>query len=107
MNFILWLLQRIKRSLIGDGQWRWISDYRRLILREKPVSILVTLLGGFMWFMICGLLTIWLVDDKELGFSIMRSVLLSVPAFYIYNWIAALYEVYDTERMATWNTLKD
>lgn len=107
MNFIVWLLQRIKRSLIGDGQWQWISDYRRFILREKPVSILVTIFGGLMWFLVCGILTLWLVDDKEIGYLIMRGVLFSVPAFYIYNWLAALYEVYDTERMATWNTLKD
>ena len=107
MNFVLWLLKRIKRTLIGDGRWEWVDEYRRLILREKPISILVTIFGGLMWFLVCGILTLWLVDDKEIGFLIMRCVLLSVPAFYIYNWLAALYEIYNTERMATWDILKE
>ena len=107
MNFIKWLLQRIKRTLIGDGGWQWVSEYRRLILREKTISILVTVFGGFVWFLVCGSLTLWLANDKETVFLVMRGVLLSVPAFYIYNWLAALYEIYDTERMATWDRLKE
>ena len=107
MNFVKWLLLRIKRTLIGDGRWQWIEEYRRLIIREKPISIIVTILGGLVWFMVCAFLTLWLVNDKETIFSIMQGVVLSVPAFYIYNWLAALYEIYDTERMATWERLKD
>lgn len=107
MNFVKWLLLRIKRTLIGDGQWEWISDYRRLILREKPISFLVTVFGGLLWFMFNALLVIWLVDDKELGGNLMKGILLSVPLFYVYNWIAALYEIYDTERIATWERLKE
>lgn len=107
MNFILWLLARIKKTLIGDGPWEWISEYRRLILREKPFSILLTFLGGLLWFLACGLLTVWLVEDKQIGGHIMQGVIISIPAFYIYNWLAALYEVYDAERMATWHTLQD
>ena len=107
MNFAKWLLLRIKRTLIGDGRWEWVNEYRRLILREKPISILVTIFGGLMWFLVCGILTLWLVDDRVTGFLIMRGVLFSVPAFYIYNWLAALYEIYDAERMATWDRLKE
>lgn len=107
MNFALWILNRIKRTLIGDGQWEWISEYRRLILREKPISFLVTVFGGLLWFMFNALLVIWLVDDRELGGNLMKGILLSVPLFYVYNWLAALYEIYDTERMATWERLKE
>lgn len=107
MNFVKWLLLRIKRSLIGDGRWQWIEEYRRLIIREKPISIIVTVFGGALWFLVCALLCLWLVDTKETVFLIMRGVVLSVPAFYIYNWLAALYEIYDTERMATWDRLKE
>jgi len=107
MNFTIWILNRIKQSLLGGEQWEWVSDYRRLILRSKVESILITVFGGLVWFVLCGGVCLALVDTRETFFFVMQCVILSVPAFYMTNWIAALYEIYDAERMATWDRLKD
>lgn len=105
MYFAQWLLKRINKHLFNN--WEWVRKYRRFIIEEKPISILLTILCGLLWFMICGILTIWLVDDKQLGSDIMKGVIVSVPLFFIYNWLMALYEIFDTERMASWEYLKN
>lgn len=105
MNFLHWLVKRMNKYLFNN--WRWIEKYRELILHEKPLSIFLTMLCGIFWFLICALFVIWLVDDRQLGAKIMQGTILCVPMFYVYNWIAALYEIYNTERMAVWDKLKD
>ena len=105
MKFIPWLLKRINRHLFNN--WEWIEKYREFIIDQKGLSIVLTLFGGLAWFIISALFVIWLVDDKQLGTEIMQGVILSVPLFYVYNWVAALYQIYDNERMATWERLKE
>ena len=107
MNFAKWLLLRIKRTLIGDGQWRWLLDYRSLILRNKLESVLVTFFAGLCWFVMMGVFSLLLLPTKEAIVTTMQFTLASIPAFYIYNWLVALYEIYDAERMATWDRLKE
>jgi hypothetical protein len=106
MNFIKWLLSRIKRTLLGEGQWQWIYEYRRLIIRSKVESILVTIFGGLVWFIVMFGLGALFLPSREALQTHMELTLLSIPAFYIYNWLGALYEIYDAERMATWDQLK-
>lgn len=107
MNFITWLLARMKRKLIGDGQWDWVYKYRRLILEEKIGSIIVTVLGGALWTLFGGCIMMMFMEPNETSLILFKGIIISVPVFYVYNWIAALYELYDTERMATWNRLKE
>ncbi len=107
MNFTIWILQRIKQSLFSGERWDWISDYRRMILRSKVESILVTVFGGLVWFVLCGVVCLALVDARETFFFAMQCAILSVPSFYVFHWLSALYEIYDAERMATWDRLKD
>ncbi len=107
MNFITWLLKRIKKNLVGNGTWQWLEDYRYLILRSKVESFFVTLLAGLMWVLVVFLVSASLSDERELVRNAMIYAIASVPVFYIYNWLMALYDIYDTERMATWNTLKE
>jgi hypothetical protein len=107
MNFAKWILRRIVNTLSGSGQWEWIQDYRSLILRDKPLSILATFGCGLVWFILGGLASILLLPDRHSIGIAFQCIIVSIPAFYIYNWLAALYEIYDAERMATWDRLKE
>lgn len=107
MNFITWLLKRIKTNLIGNGTWRWVEDYRNMILRSKLESFFVTILGGLLWLLVIFAVSTFLSLSREMIQDLGLYALISVPVFYIYNWLMALYDIYDTERMATWNTLKE
>lgn len=109
MNFTKWLLSRIKRTLIGDGQWEWIEKYRSMIIQEKAFSVVATFFGGMLCFVFVGVFCMMFfeVTQKQLVKDILVTTLYAIPAFYIYNWIAALYEIYDTERMAAWDRLKE
>lgn len=106
MNFVMWILNRIKRSLVGTGTWRWIQDYRHQIIREKAASIVITLLCGFVWWIIVASIPIFLEYDRATIGLIMKCALLAVPVFYVYNWLMALYDIYDGERKETFNRLK-
>lgn len=110
MNFTIWILNRIKTSVldvlhIGHGQWKWIQAYRQHILRDKLFSILITIFGGLVWFMFSFVAAITLIEERENIFFALRVALLAIPAFYIYNWLAALHEIYRAEIMKTWDAL--
>jgi hypothetical protein len=107
MNFVKWLLRRISKSLIGTGKWQWVQDYRRLIMFDKPMSLLATFGCGLVWFLASGTACILFLPDRDSIGLAFQCILLSIPMFYIYNWLAALYEIYDAERMATWDRLKE
>jgi hypothetical protein len=105
MNFGLWLLKRMKRKIFGD-EWGWLFKYRRAIQDEMPIAIIATFFCGLLWLLVMGALTIYFVDDKEIGQLIMKCILACPPLFFIYNWFYTLYEIYDTERKAVWEELK-
>jgi hypothetical protein len=110
MNFTIWILNRIKNTLLnvlqlGQGQWGWVREYRNLILKQKVVSFLVTIFGGLLWFMISFVASIAMIDSKENIFFALRAAILAVPAFYVYHWLAALHEIYRAEVMKTWDAL--
>ena len=107
MNFIKWLLARIKRTLLGENQWQWVYEYRRLIIKSKLESVLVTIFGGLLYCLVMSVLGFLFSNSKEEVGIWVQTAILSVPAFYIYNWLAALYNIYDAERMATWERLKE
>ena len=107
MNFIKWLLARIKRTLLGENQWQWVYEYRRLIIKSKLESVLVTIFGGFVFWLVASTLGFLFANSREELGIWMKVAALSIPAFYIYNWLAALYNIYDAERMATWERLKE
>lgn len=106
MNFAKWILLRIKRTLFGDGNWQWVYEYRRLIIKSKVESVLVTIFGGLVFWLFMMVPAFLFLPSREEISLCMQTILLLVPTFYIYNWLAALYEIYDTERMATWERLK-
>lgn len=107
MNFAKWLLKRVANTLNVSKQWQWIRDYRSLILRDKPMSILATVGCGLVWFILGAVPSILLLPDAESIGIAFQCILYSIPAFYIYNWLAALHEIYREEVMQTFNTLKD
>ena len=103
MYFAEWLLKRFMRRL--GSTWEWIEEYRKLILEIPGIAIVLTILGGAVWFIIASLVTISFIDTTPPTY--MLYLILSVPLlFFIYNWLMALYAIYDTERMATWDNLK-
>ena len=106
MNFAKWLLRRIQTSLFGR-QWNWIERYRELIMEEKAVSVVVTLLGTAFWAIASIPFMLWINSGDRIPIEwLLYSV--SIPVmFYLYNWIAALYMVYCHEREQVWNVLKD
>mgnify|MGYP003343196994 CR=1 FL=1 len=107
MNFAKWILRRIVSTIVGKGQWGWIQDYRNLILRDKPFSILATIGCGLVWFLLGAVPSVLLLPDRESIGVAFQCLLYSIPAFYIYNWLAALHEIYQAEVMRTFNTLKE
>ncbi len=107
MNFAKWLLRRMANTFNGGNQWRWIQDYRSLILRDKPMSIFATVGCGLVWFILGAVPSILLLPDAESIGIAFQCILYSIPAFYIYNWLAALHEIYRKEVMQTFDTLKD
>ena len=109
MNFAKWLLARTARTLKITGRWDWIEKYRSMIIREKFLSVIATIVGGLVCFIFVGAFCIIFIDEtqKQLARDILLTTMYAIPAFYIYNWIAALYEIYDAERIATWDRLKE
>lgn len=105
MKFAVWILRRIRTTVFG-GTDGWIKTYREMIIEEKFPSIILTVLFGAIWMMFAGLMAIWLVDDRETGLNVLRGAFLCVPAFYIYNWLAALYVIYTKEKLKTWEALQ-
>ena len=69
------------------------------------IAIVLTFLGGAVWFIIASLVTISFIDTTPPTY--MLYLILSVPPlFFIYNWLMALYAIFDQERMETWELLK-
>ena len=106
MNFTIWILNRIKTSITPDRPWHWLYEYRRLIMKDKFYSIMTTIFAGLLWFMVAFCLSMYFLEERDDIFFALRTAIYMVPAFYVYNWLAALYEIYDKERMATWEALK-
>lgn len=104
MNFAQWLFNRAFGKVLG--RWGWIQKYREIIMEVWPLAFIMTTLIGALWFIsfnifvMMGILNI--TPTKETMYATA-----AVPyLFFVYNWIMALYEIYDTERMATWDAVK-
>lgn len=108
MNFVIWILNRLKQYVVNatSGQWEWVHQYRRLILNDKGFSLMVTTFFGLLWMGIAFVCSIIMLDDRKEIFLAMKAAWLAIPAFYCYNWLAALYSIYDRERTETWEALK-
>jgi TM2 domain-containing membrane protein YozV len=107
MNFIIWLLKRVKRKIFGvPGSPTLCSKYRDFMRDEFFGALILTVLFGFLQFMVGGILAVWICDSRPP--QLVFYVLLANPViFFFYNWLTVLYEVYDAERMATWHRLKE
>lgn len=106
MYFTTWLLQRLKHNLLGYGRWQWILEYRNMIIREKAMSIMATIIGGIVFTLSAMLVALMSLEHKSEIHYVFQIVICIPPAFWFYNWIMALYEIFDTERMATWEAVK-
>jgi hypothetical protein len=104
MNFITWIFKRIKNSMF-NSQSEWVQVYRRMILREKFLSIVLTLVGGALYILFVGFLLIPYIDRAETAAKIIYGLVGSVVMFYVYHWLMALHEVYLLERQKTWDAL--
>ena len=100
MNFITWIFKRIKNS-----QSDWAQGYRRLILQETLLSIVLTLVCGALYILLVGWLLIPFIDRTDTFAKTMWGLVASVVMFYVYHWLRALHEVYLLERQKTWDTL--
>jgi uncharacterized membrane protein (DUF485 family) len=100
MNFITWVFRRIKNS-----QSDWVRGYRRMILQETVLSIVLTLLCGVLYILFVGFLLIPYIDRAETAAKITYGLVGSVAIFYVYHWLMALHEVYLLERQKTWDAL--
>ena len=102
MNFVIWLFKRIKNS-----QLDWVEGYRRLILEETFLSIVFTLILGIVLYIlpVCFLLIPY-VDRAGTATTIIWCLVVSVILFYVYHWIMALREIYEEEKLRTWEELK-
>ena len=105
MNFAQWLLKRMHRKVFGGG-WGWLFKYREFIQEEMPLAILLTILMGIIWTLVCGIIFAYFIDDRSTLQTTMKCVIMCPPLFFVYNWIYGLYQIYDTERMAVWEELK-
>ena len=76
-----------------------------MILREKFLSILLTLLCGALFNLLVVLLLIPFIDRADTFANTIWGVAGSVAMFYVYHWIMALHEVYLLERQKIWNEL--
>ena len=104
MNFITWLFKRIKNSM-AENQFEWVKNYRRMILQEKVLSIVLTFVCGCLYVIFVGWLLIPFIDRAETAAKIIYGLIGSVAIFYVYHWIMALHEVYLLERQKTWDAL--
>jgi hypothetical protein len=106
MYFTEWLLKRWFNMFFGGTRWTWVSKYREIIMEERALSILLTALLGTIWFMVS--FSLCMVFSQTRPSDLVAYALLAVPLlFYIYNWMMALYEIFDDERRRTWQTLKE
>ena len=105
MNFLTWLFNRIKDSMFNN-QFEWVEDYRRMILREKVLSIVLTLVCGALYILLVGWLLIPFIDRADTFANTILGLAGSVAMFYVYHWIMALHEVYEKEKQKTWEALK-
>jgi hypothetical protein len=102
MNFATWLFKRIKNAKL-----EWVIGYRRLILEETFLSIVFTFICGiFLYIVPVGFLLIPYVDRTDTATTIIWGLVVSVVIFYVYHWIMALREVYELEKLKTWEALK-
>jgi len=104
MNFITWIFKRIKNSMFNN-QSDWVRGYRRCILEEKILSIVLTLACGALYILLVGFLLIPYIDRAETAAKIIYGLVGSVAVFYVYHWLRALHEVYLLERQKTWDAL--
>jgi len=100
MNFVTWIFRRIKNSQFG-----WIQDYRRMILRETVLSVVLTFAFGALYILLVGWLLIPFIDRTDTFAKTMWGLAGSVAIFYVYHWLMALHEVYLLERQKTWDAL--
>jgi uncharacterized membrane protein (DUF485 family) len=104
MNFITWIFRRIKDSMV-DNQFEWVKDYRRMILQEKTLSMVLTLVFGSLYIIFVGWLLIPFIDRTDTFRMAIWGLAGSVILFYVYHWLMALHEVYLLERQKTWDAL--
>ena len=107
MNFIIWLLKRMKRKIFGlPGSPTFCSKYRDFMENEFFGAFMLTMLVGALQFVIGGIITVWICDGRPPMWTFY--MLLANPViFFVYNWLMLLYSYYDNERMATWERLKE
>lgn len=105
MNFVIWILNRIKNSMTKH-QFAWVRDYRECILHDKILSIFLTVGMGLLYMILVLVLSIPFVDREGTFRTIICGVAASVVVFYVYHWIMALHKVYEKEKQKTWEALK-
>ena len=102
MYFISWLIQRVKQA-----RFEWVVGYRRLIIEEKFLSIVFTvIIGLFCWITPVGWICIHFIDHHATAEYTLLALALSVPLFWVYHWIMALYAIYREEQRSMWEELK-
>jgi len=106
MNFVIWILNRIKNS-VSKHRFAWVRDYRECILHDKMLSILLTVGMGLLYMILVLVLSIPFVDREGTFHTIICGLSASVVMFYVYNWIMALHEVYELEKKKFWQELKN
>lgn len=69
-------------------------------------AAVLTFLFGCLQFVIGAIITAWICDDRPPQWVLY--ILLANPiVFFVYNWLMLLYSYYDSERMDTWERLKE
>ena len=104
MYFAKWLFNRWFSRL--SSKWVWIENYRLLIMEEPGFALIFTLIGGTVWVIFAGLAVCFALNDLPQR-PVVYLIVSVPPLFFIYNWLSALYEIYDQERMKTWELLKE
>ena len=105
MNFIVWLLKRIKRKLFGNNTFAFVEGYREFIRDEFAGAIVITVLVGIGQFILGAMFCAWLWEGRPPQYVLY--ILLANPAiFFVYNWLVVLHGYYMNEKMATWEELK-
>lgn len=103
MHFAEWLLNRAYNKM--SCSWQWIHGYRSVIMDIWLLAfILTTLIGGVC--VAVAVLVYMSVFETRPSNEVIYTLLTLPYIFFVYNWLAALYEIYDTERMATWDAVK-
>ena len=73
---------------------------------NRGLAIVAYLILSFAFFMFAGILTVWLIPDREKVSLIVSGYLFAIAFTFVYNVVKAAFECFLDEREELFDTLK-